>query len=317
MASVAATYLPTIWAAESIQVLRDNLVMARSVYRGYEAEVAQAGDRVKTRLPHKLHAHRWTGQTGTNAEAVEDKRVDLLTASNLTILLDKVAYTSYLVQDTDQAMSIKNLREEFVIPAIDPLSQEVDDDIMAEFVSPASADVNGVAVDVIASGTIGAGAAMAVADLIEADLQLNVDQAPRDGQRKVVLSPQHYADLLSLGLFHQANTAGTTEALRNAQLTRAFGFDVMMSQNVPGAIDTDDTPQSIAFHTNAMALVTRDLDTDTPNQNGARAARSQIDGISLRVLQQYLALKNGLVVISEILYGVQLLDARLAKIINP
>jgi coat protein Gp5 len=318
MASVANTFLPTIWAQESLMVLRDNLVMAGLVHRDYEAALATAGQSVRTRLPSKLTAHTWTGQTGTNADATaaETKRVDLLTAGNVTITLDEIAYTSYLIQDHEAAMSIKNLVNEYIVPAIDPLSQRLDDSIMTEFTSSASTDVFSLPVDVIADGTVGLGAAMDAGDIIEADLQLNVDQAPR-APRYLVLSPQHNADLLGNALFQQANTAGTTEALRNANLGRAFGFTVYMSQNVPDAVDTDTTSQSIAFHPNALALVTRDLDIDTPNQNGARAGRAAIDGISIRVVSQYHSLMNGLGVVSEILFGTKLLDNRLAKIINP
>lgn len=297
-------------------VLRDNLVMAGLVHRDFEAVVANFGQSVKTRLPSKHVAHTWSGQTGTNAEQTEEKRLDLPTAANLTIALDQLAYTSALFQDADTTMSIKNLRDEFIVPLIDPLSQRVDDSIMTEFTSPASQDVNGVAVDVVADGTVGAGAAIDQADIIEASLQLNIDQAPLS-PRRLVLSPQHHADLLNLALFHQANTAGETGALRDARVSRAFGFDIYMSQNVSAAVDTDDTAQSIAFHRNALALVMRMLDQDGPNQNGARAATASIDDISLRVTQQYHQLKNGVGVVCEVLYGVQLLDARLAKIINP
>jgi hypothetical protein len=295
-------------------VLRDNLLMAGLVYRGFEPELAQVGDRVKTRLPSKLTAHTWTGQAGTGVEtATESKRLDLLTAANLTVILDSIAYTGYLIQDVEAVESIKALRQEYLIPSIDPLSQRVDDAIMTEFASTASTDVNGLAVEYVAQTAVSSGAAMDAGDIIKADLELNLDQAPRS-PRYLVLSPQHNADLLGQSLFQQANTAGTTEALRNANLGRAFGFTTYMSQNVP-QVQTESV--SIAFHPNAMALVTRDLDIDTPNQNGASAGRAAIDNISLRVTQQYHQLLNGLGVISEILFGVQLADARLAKIVNP
>jgi len=317
MASIAATYLPTIWAQESLIVLRDNLVMAGLVHRSFESAIGTAGDRVRTRLPNKHVVHTWTGQTGTAAEATEDKRIDLSTASNLTIVVDSMAYTSNLIQDSDASMSIKDLVAEFIVPMIDPLSQGIDDAIMTEFTSTASTDVNGLAVEVVAADLpVSNGQDIDEQDLIEAMLQLNLDQAPQS-PRRLVLSAQHHAQIVGRPLFHQANTAGETRALRDAIVGRAFGFDVYMSQNVPGAIDTNGSAQSIAFHPNALALVTRNLDTDGPNQNGARAARAEIDNISVRVMQQYMIQKNGTAIVAEVLYGTQLMDARLAKIINP
>lgn len=296
-------------------VLRDNLVMAGLIHRDFEDDVAGAGDRVHTRLPAKLTAHTWTNQAGTGAEDTEDKRLDLPTAANVTVLLDQVAYTSMLIQDVPQTMAIKSIRDEFVVPLLDPLAQRVDDSIMTEFVSPASTDVNGVPVDVVADGTVGLGAALDQADIIEADLQLNIDQAPVR-PRWLVLSAQHKADVLGLALFHQANTAGTDDALRQAIINNAFGFNTVMSQNVPAAVDTDGTPQSIAFHRNAAALVVRPL-LLPPSGLGVQAAVQSMDNVSIRITQQYFSLKNGVAVIAEVLYGVQLLDARLAKIINP
>lgn len=313
MALVSTVFPPEVWSRESLMVLRDKLVMAQLVHRSFEADVAQYGDIVHTRKPVKLPVKTWGGQTGTDAN--EQIEVENLNAKNLSITLDTVAYTAFLVEDRDAAISMLNLKEEFIIPAIDPLAQRIDDDIMSEYCSTSSTDVNSTAITAIADDTVGLGAAMDADDIIVARKQLAVNQCPLDNLNLVVC-PTHEANLLGLSLFQQASQAGSADALRNANLGRAFGFNVFMSQNVPNAVDTDATSQSLAFHRNAIALVTRPLAAPAPGL-GAQGSYASIDGISLRVVTAYDARYKGTLTTFDILYGVQLLDAKLGVIINP
>lgn len=313
MALVSTVYPPEVWAMESLLVLRDELVMARLVHRDFEPEVANRGDVIHTRKPTKLSARSWAGQTGSDADSQIE--VDNLNARDLSISLDTLVYTAFLVEDRDEATSIKDLRTEFLVPAMDPIAQRIDDDLMTEFTSEASTDVAGSAVSRIAYDTVGLGAAMDEDDVVDAREELNTSQCPMGG-RVLVVSTKHEADLLRLALFHQANTAGSTEALVNANLGRKFGFDIYMSQNVTTAPDTDNTSQSLAFHRNAIALVNRPLQA-VPRELGAISAYQSLDDISMRVTSAYDIRYKGVTISFDVLYGVQLLDANLAKIINP
>lgn len=299
---------------ESLMVLRDNLLMAGLVHRDFENEVAQAGDTVRTRKPQKLTVQDFSQQSGTNA-SLTGLTVQNLNAREITVVLDKHKYTSFIVEDRDEATSIKDLREEFIVPAIDPISQQVDDDLMDEYQN--GTDVAGNPVVLVAAATIGAGSALDENDIISARKQLNDQQCPQQG-RNIVLGTQHEADVLGRPLFHQANTSGTTEALRNANLGRAFGFDTYMSQNVPLGNNTDnaDQAQSYAFHRNAIALVTRPL-PGIPAGHGAVSSVQTIDAIGVRVTSSYEHQAKGIVMSFDILYGLQLLDAQLGVIIAP
>lgn len=313
MALVSTIYPPEIWANESLMVLRDRLVMARLVHRDFENEVAQRGDMVRTRKPTKLTARTWSGQSATLATSTIS--IENLNAKGLSISLDTIKYTSFIVEDRDAATSIKALRDEFVVPALDPIAQAVDDDIMTEFTSSASTDVDGNAITAIAYDTVGLGADMNEDDVVTARHELNSAQCPVEG-RVIVLSADHEADLLRSDLFTKANEAGSSEALINANLGRKFGFDFYLSQNVPAASDTDSTPQSLAFHRNVLSLVVRPLPS-IPAGLGAESAVRNIDDISVRVTTCYEQLYKGVVVSFDILYGVQLLDAHLGRILNP
>lgn len=313
MALVSTVYPPEVWAIESLMVLRDELVMARLVHRDFEPEVANRGDIIHTRKPTKLAARTFGGQTGTNADTQIE--VDNLNARDLSITLDSLVYTAFLVEDRDEATSVKDLRQEFLIPAMDPIAQRVDDDIMTEFTSDTSSDVEGNAVGSVAFDGVGLGAAMNEDDVVSAREQMNISQCPMSG-RNLVVSSSHEADLLRSALFVQADQSGSTEALTAGRLGRKFGFEIFHSQNVPPAVDTDSTAQSLAFHRNALALVTRPLPA-VPRELGAISAFQVLDDVALRVTSAYDIRFKGVTVSFDILYGIQLLDANLAVIVNP
>ena len=315
MASIADVYPPEIWAMESLGVLRNTLVMARLVHRDFENEVASKGDKVNTRKPVEGTAKTWTGQSDTTGLANDEIEVQLPTANAISITLDTLKYTAFLAEDVPATMSIKDIREEFIVPYIGPIAEAVDDDIMTEFCSTSSSDVASSAIDRVADGTVGANAALDEDDIVAARKDLNTNKCPFTG-RVIVLGTDHEADLLKSALFVQADQSGSTEALVNANLGRKFGFDFYMSQNVPTADDTDSTPQSLAFHRNAIALVTRPL--LQPGEGlGVRSAVQSMDNVGIRVTAGYDIRWKGVVMSFDMLYGVQLLDNLYACIINP
>jgi len=300
---------------ESLDVLRNTLVMARLVHRDFEDEVASKGDKVNTRKPVEGTAKTWTGQSATTGLANDEIEVQLPTANAISITLDTLKYTAFLAEDVPASMAIKDIREEFIVPYIGPIAEAVDDDIMTEFCSASSSDVAGGAIDRVASATVGANAAMDEDDVIAARKDLNTNKCPFM-KRIIVLGTDHEADLLSSDLFVAADSSGSTEALVNANLGRKFGFDFYMSQNVPTADDTDSTPQSLAFHRNAIALVTRPL-LNPGDGLGVRSAVQSMDNVGIRVTAGYDIRWKGVVMSFDMLYGVQLLDELYACIINP
>lgn len=314
MALVSTIYPPEVWAMESLMVLRDNLLMAGLVHRNFENEMKGVGDTVRTRKPTKLTVQDFAAQTGTNAD-LTNMTVQNLNAREVTVVLDKHKYTSFVVEDRDAATSIKDLREEFIIPAIDPVSQQIDDDVMTEYLT--GTDYAGSTVAVVAETAVGGGNALDEGDIIKARETLNTQQCP-PGPRVMVMSTEHEADALSRSLFHQANTAGTTQALREGNLGRAFGFETFMSQNVPtgNTTDTSGDPQSFAFHKNVMALVMRTM--SSPGQGvGAVGSIQTIDNVAIRMSTSWQHTALAHVMSFDVLYGVNLLDANLGVVVAP
>lgn len=315
--SVIDVYAPEIWASASLPILRDNLVMARLVHRDFEAAVARQGDRVHTRKPRRLTAQTWNGAgEDSNGFTVNEVSVEQPKAEQVTVVLDTLRHVTFIAEDFERTTSLKELEEEFLIPALDPIAQAVDDDIMTEMISAASTDVHGNAVAAVATSNLASDAALDEQDLITANKTLHDQRCPRQG-RVCVLSTDHEADLLARELFHSAEKADTDDALRNAELGRAFGFQLFQSQNVPthDAGSVGDIPQSVCFARNALSLVTRPLRQS--RANNVLQASNNLDGIGIRVSLQYDYQVKGDVMSFDILYGVQLLDANYAVILRP
>jgi hypothetical protein len=94
-------------------------------------------------------------------------------------------------------------------------------------------------------------AALAVTQLINLKIKLDNANVPQEG-RYVVVPPWYHGLLLGSDLFVRVDASGTSEALRNGMVGRAFGFDVLVSNNAP-LVTGDDyavmagVPSAITF----------------------------------------------------------------------
>ena len=123
--------------------------------------------------------------------------------------------------------------------------------------------------------------------------------------RSLVVGTQAEADLLSSELFVSAEKVGNTEGLKEASLGRKFGFDTYVDQNVG--------KKSLAFHKNALALVTRPLALPQGNKESAIV---NYDGFGLRVVKDYDINKKKDIISIDMVCGVSLLDDRMIAIID-
>jgi hypothetical protein len=302
MAEISAVFVPELWAAQGISVLKKNLVMAELVHRDFENVVASRGDTINTRKPSKLTVRDWAGQEDTGELADNEIVVERPTAVNVPVVLNNHKYVSFMEEDKTGSLSITNIREAYIEPAIIPLAEAIDDTIMTEMVTGTDGDSNAIAEVQLA------GADLAFEDIVELMKSLNESECPQ-GSRRLVMGTEHHAQALKDSLFVQADQSGSTSALREAQVGRAFGFDTFMSQNVP--VNTDG-PQSLGFHRDALAYVSRPL-RPIPSQLGAQTSSQSDQGYTARVITSYKHRGLGIDVSFDLLWGVKLLDANLAK----
>lgn len=97
---------------------------------------------------------------------------------------------------------------------------------------------------------------------------------------------------------------------------------ILLDRPLDAALSDDDAvfygpagSRNLAFHRDAIALVSRPLST-AGAQMGARTAVTSFDGLSMRVTMQYDSKAQGTRVTMDLLCGVAILDERLACVIN-
>ena len=278
---------PDIIAREALMVLSNNAVMANLVHRDYSDEfVGAVGDTITVRKPATFVANDFNGSI-----SVQDA-----TETGVEVKMDKHLDVSFAVTAKQMTMDIADFSKQLIAPAMQAIANKIDKMLIA-LESEATNRVPH------ADGII------APADVIAARKFLSQNAAPL-ADRRFVVGATAEADLLSNELFVSAEKVGDAgTALREASLGRKFGMDVYVDQNIDKA--GGYTP-SIAFHKNAMALVTRPLALPMGASN---AAIVNYNGLGLRVVYGYDMNTKTDTVSIDILCGVKLLDDKLIAVV--
>ena len=278
---------PDIIAREALMVLRNNAVMANLVHRDYSEDfVGAVGDTITVRKPATFVANEYAGSI-----SVQDA-----TETAVPVVMDKHLDVSFAVTAKQMTMDIADFSKQLLVPAMQAFADKVDKLLIALEAEATSRHPH-------ASGVI------APADLIAARKFLTENAAPL-ADRRFVVGATAEADLLGNELFVSAEKVGDAgTALREASLGRKFGMDCYVDQNI--AKNGNYTP-SIAFHKNAMALVTRPLALP---QGAAKAAIVNYDGFGLRVVYGYDMNTKTDTISIDMLCGVKLLDDKLIAVV--
>lgn len=277
---------PELWAVESLEALQNNLVMANLVHRDFENVVAQKGDIINTRQPQTFIANDM-GATVT----VQD-----LAPANVQIALNKWKEVTFVLNDKEQAYNIKDLKEEYVQPAMYALANQIDKDLCALY-TDISTSVGTAGTDITSNL------------VVDARKALSTQKAPND-RRYLILSAKDEAALLKEDKFVTAEKVGDGgTALREASLGRRYGFDIYMDQNIVSAGSAPVTTHNLVFHRNAFALVMRPLNNSMP---GANTTVKEYKGLGLRAVVWYEGKEKALYVSIDALYGIKTLNPNLA-----
>lgn len=288
MPNALDAYFPEIWAQETLMILRSNMVFGNLVHRDFEDELASFGDVVNTRKPATF--------TVNDKAAATNVTVQNATATNVPVLLNNHKEVTFIIEDAEATKAIKDLVAEYVEPAALAHAENIDASIAAQYAS--------------AGNTIALAAPFSADAIVTTRKQMNINKVPLQN-RRLVISPQAEADVLSDQNFVRADVFGDEgTALREASLGRLYGFDIFMDQNIVQTAGTPNVDHNMAFHPNAIALVTRPLKSamQTPN---VRIASLSFEGLGLRVVMGYNLDKLGTQVTIDLLYGIKVLDSLL------
>lgn len=223
------SFVPKIWSAELLSALEKTLVYGQAgvVNRDYEGEIANYGDTVSVNSVSDLTVGDYTAHS--------DMTVEALATTEQTLTITQAKYWAFEIDDIEarQARNSGGLVSEVSQRAAYKLGDEADQYLAAQM--KAGVDAGNV-LTAVGDGTTAATGAQVLQTLIDLMVTLDEDNVPRSG-RWVTVTPAIHGVLLGTDQFVRADASGSTEGLRNGMVGRAFGFDVMVSNNVPaGAV---------------------------------------------------------------------------------
>jgi hypothetical protein len=287
---------PDIIAREALMVLRNNAVLSKLVHRDYADEfVAGVGDTITIRKPASFEAKEFNGSI-----TVQDA-----TETGVAVKMDKLLDVSFAVTSKEMTQDIADFSEQLLVPAMQAFADKIDKYIIGleeEITNRVQFDGTQAMQDVV----------------IDARKYLTDAAAPLT-DRHFVYGSQIEADLLKTDLFVSAERVGDEgTALREASLGRKFGMDFYVDQNIAekttgeGESEVTYTP-ALAFHKNAIALVTRPLELPL---GASQSAIVNYDGFGLRVVYGYDQNSKTDTISIDMLCGVKLIDKNLAAVIS-
>lgn len=203
---------PSIIAKEALMQLEENLVMAGLVHRDYSKEFVNVGDTITVKKPAKFVAKNFLGQT-------EDQN---LSEGSIPVKMDRYRDITIPITSKEMTLSISDFSEQVVKPAMKAIAQAIDQDLLDVGIQNAS---NKVAI----SGT------PAISDLAGVGRALDKKKAPRDNLRHLVLGVDTTYKYNTLTEFTDISASGSSEALRDSTIGKAFTMNTYMSQNVPAS----------------------------------------------------------------------------------
>lgn len=206
---------PDIIAKEALMQLESNLVMAGLVHRDYSKEFVKVGDTITIRKPAKFVAKNFLGQ-------VEEQ--DLSEGSE-TVKMDRYRDITVPITSKEMTLDISDFSEQVVKPAMSAIATAIDEDCLAVGIQNAKNKVN-----ISSTPTI--------KDLANVGKTLDKAKAPRDNMRNLVLGVDSTYKYNTLTDFTDISASGSSQALRESTIGKAYTMNTYMSQNAPASVAT-------------------------------------------------------------------------------
>jgi len=207
-------FIPELWAQESLAILRENMVAAQLVHTDFSDVVANYGETVHTRRPGEFVSKRKTPS--------DDVDIQDATATDVPVVLNQHMHVSFLIRDSEQTKSFKDLVEIYLSPAMLAQARQVDRTVLGQY-PQFLGNAYGQLTKVSSSN--------AIDFILGTREKMNRNKAYMDG-RNLLLTPSTEATFLSLAQFTQAYAVGDQgQALIKGALGTKYGFDMYMCQN--------------------------------------------------------------------------------------
>lgn len=276
---------PQVIARAALANLYNQLALGALVFRNYDADfTGKVGNTITVKTPPVFEALEYVRADGITIQDADETSID--------VTLDTILDVSFEVTSEEMTLEIVDFEETLLMPAMEAIAQGVEARLAEQLITQARAHTP----DYLASGVSSPPAAFR-----EARALLTRNKLPFS-QRYALLSPEAVSDVLGDDLFVTANESGSTQGLREANVGRAFGFDTYESQVLGYGPGLRGEADGVAFHRDAVALVSRTLALPS----GAKgAAIASYKGLGVRVVYDYDMDRKSDVVSVDTLIGVQ------------
>jgi hypothetical protein len=238
--TTAANFNPTIWAKDA-QLAWDNQKLLIDLINNVSGDFTK-GVTYRIPLVSTMVANDVGADGSVAPQSTTENKVDLT--------INTWKESSIDIVDNEEMLSAYPLSQLYGGMAANALNLKVDSDIYSLKSSFTGTTVDSSAYKLNAAN--GAGLT-AITQIVE---YMDEAYVPQTG-RKLVISPKAKKQLLDLTTLVQANTSGTTDALRNASVGNLFGLDIYEDPIVSTTAGTPSYDSNIAFHTDTMAIALR------------------------------------------------------------
>lgn len=220
MANSLSAALPQYWANTALMQLMELTPAAQSVNRQFAPQLARAGDQVNAYRTDRRKIRRKDG-SDNNTEADAN-----LTA--VPVVLDQYFYDAFVITDEDEALSIAQLTDLFLVEAVRTIARGVDRAILGRvhaFLRQGTPAKR--------AGKLGGMTTDNASDyILEAEEVLQDNLAPMEGLRTAIVHHTVNTKLMGTDVFQRADARGGENTIRTGQVGTIYNTDVVMSQNV-------------------------------------------------------------------------------------
>ena len=222
-----ANFVPEFWSAAVMQPFQENLVYAQPTVANtdYQGVLAQMGDTV--------HIGTIGRPTVRDYSKTTDLTIEDLNVTTSELVVDQGDYFAFRVNDVDALQAAGALKDPALAEAAIGLRDAVDTYAATTIAGDVHLDNQ---IGAVSLGETGDPSAWEV--LLEMRRLLNAKSVPTLG-RYVVVGGDFESQLLADERFTRVDASGTDQALRNGLVGRALGFDILVSNNTPGAAGTE------------------------------------------------------------------------------
>lgn len=287
---MATLITPSVIASAALPTLYNTALLLPLINRDYDREFqGKQGDTITVRTPASFVVKEFNRATGIE---LQDP-----TEGSFTVTLDTLLDVSFPITAEELTLELDQFEERLLNPAMEAFAQDADGRVAEKLVDAAESAGGGGT----ATGT-GTSAGERHAAFRKARRILSRNKLPFT-ERYSVLSPEGVEAVTGDSVVLQANTSGSTEALREGTVGRLSGFDIFESQVFGFGPNDKGQADGVAFHRSAAAAVTRTLERPmgvAPNQVAVQSYK----GLGLRVVRDYDVDKKQDVISIDTLLGV-------------